>query len=182
MRKNFDPGLLEYLVGELGFAPDELAENYAIWRSFTAARVPAFFSGFLPLLAEFRRRGGLVVVASHSEEAMIRRDYLVDGNAAEGSPGEPFMPDAIYGWTEDPSLRKPAPYPVLDAMERFRLTRDRVLVLDDLKPGVDMALASGVDCAGAGWGYDVPEIREAMRATCLWYFESVDEFAGFLLG
>jgi len=183
MRKNFEPGFLNYLVGELGFSPDDLALSFEVWRSFTAARVPPFFPGFLSLLAEYRRRGGLVVVASHSEEAMIRRDYLA-GSAAPGgpAPAEPFLPDAIYGWVDDSSLRKPAPYPVLAAIERFRITRDDVLVLDDLKPGVDMAAAAGVACAAAGWGYDVPEIRDAMRACCPWYFGSVSDFAGFLLG
>lgn len=184
LRKNFEPGLLGYLVGELGFSPGELEENYAVWRSFTASRVPPFFPGFVELLAEFRRRGGIVVVASHSEESNILRDYITRDGAEGGraAGGAAFVPDAIYGWSDEPSRRKPDPYPVLAAMDRFRLTREKVLVLDDLKPGVDMARAAGVDCVGAGWGYDVPEIRDAMRDSCLRYFETIGDFAGFLLG
>lgn len=180
-RKNFDPGLMEYLVGELGFTAEDLAESNVVWRGYTAARVPGFFPGFLSMLAEYRHRGGLVVVISHSEEAMIRRDYLASDYRAGASDGGSFVPDAIYGWTDAPELRKPSPRPLLDAIGRFGLSPDRVLVLDDLKPGADMAAASGVDCAAAGWGHDVPEIRAAMRAACFRYFESVEEFAGFLL-
>jgi beta-phosphoglucomutase-like phosphatase (HAD superfamily) len=178
LRKNFDPGLMAYLVGELGFTPEELAENHAVWRGFTGARAPEFFPGFLALLAEFRSRGGLVVVASHSEPAMIERDYRA---AAAGGAGA-FLPDAVYGWSAEPEFRKPSPYPVLDAMARFGLEPGQVLVLDDLKPGFDMSAAAGVDCAGAGWGYDIPEIRDAMRDSCRWYFETVGDFARFLLG
>lgn len=185
MRANFDPGLTEYLVGELGFGPEEMALNYEIWRSFTRSRVPAFFPGFLPLLADFRARGGLVVVISHSEEAMIRRDYIsaacVEGDrSAEARGRARFLPDAIFGWSDEPALRKPSPYPLRATMERFGLEPGDILVLDDLKPGADMAAAAGVDCAAAGWGHDIPEIRAAMRASCRWYFATVEEFARFL--
>ncbi|MDP3180037.1 MAG: hypothetical protein Q8M76_19145, partial [Spirochaetaceae bacterium] len=75
MLKNFDPGLLGYLVGELGLSDEELAENYRIWREFTGAAIPSFFPGILGILQEFKSRGGYLVVASHSEVPMIERDY-----------------------------------------------------------------------------------------------------------
>ena len=176
-RKNFSPGLMGYLVGELAFTPEEVAINHGIWRSFTASRVPAFYPGFLALLAEFRRRGGIVVVVSHSETDKILRDYLADS-----SLGEPFLPDAIMGWDDDPRLRKPSAYPIHAVMDRFALNSEQVLVLDDLKPGLDMALATGVACAGAGWGHDIAEIRAVMCAHCHWYFHTLQTFSGFLLG
>lgn len=176
-RKNFDPGLMGYLVGELGYTPDEVATNTEIWRSFTGTRAAPFFPGFLSLLAEFRRRGGLIAVVSHSETEKIIRDYIADQ-----SLGEPFMPDVIIGWHEDVRLRKPSAYPLQAVMERFGLAPSQLLVLDDLKPGLDMALSAGVSCAGAGWGHDVPEIRTMMSAQCHWYFRTIDAFADFLLG
>jgi beta-phosphoglucomutase-like phosphatase (HAD superfamily) len=176
-RKNFNPGLMGYLVGELGYTPEEVAVNNAIWRTFTASRIPPFFPGFLALLAKFRQGGGLVVVVSHSETEKIIRDYLADL-----SLGQPFLPDAVIGWNEDPRLRKPSAYPALAVMERFSLRPEQVLVLDDLKPGLDMALAAGVRCAGAGWGHDIDEIRSVMRACCHWYFETLEAFSRFLFG
>lgn len=176
-QKNFNPGLMGYMVEELGFTPEEVAINNGIWRSFTASRVPAFYPGFLSLLAEHRRRGGLVVVVSHSEADKIIRDYVADR-----SLGEPFLPDAVIGWHEDPALRKPSAYPIQAVLERFDLRPGQVLVLDDLKPGLDMALSAGVACAGAGWGHDIAEIRSVMSEHCHWYFHTVDAFSRFLLG
>ena len=46
------------------------------------------------------------------------------------------------------------------------LEKTDLLMLDDLKPGYDMARAAGVDFAAAGWAYDVPEIEAFMRKNC----------------
>ncbi len=174
--KNQDPGLMGYLVGELGFSREELAMNHAIWRSYTTSRVPVFFPGFIETMVDFRKHGGCIIVISHSEEVIIARDYR-----AAAMTGPSFFPDAIYGWTDEPELRKPSPRPLLSAMGHFRLDPERVLVLDDLKPGVDMAAAAGVDCAAAGWGHDIPEIRDAMRSICMSYFTRIDDFSEYLL-
>lgn len=175
--KNSDPGLMGYLVGELGYNPEEIAANTEIWRSFTSTRTAPFFPGFLALLADFRRQGGRIAVVSHSETEKIIRDYIADT-----SLGEPFLPDVIIGWQEEARLRKPGVYPVQAVMERFCAAPEQVLVLDDLKPGRDMAIAAGVSCAGAGWGHDVAAIRSVMREQCHWYFRTIEAFRQFLLG
>jgi phosphoglycolate phosphatase/pyrophosphatase PpaX len=178
LRKNFNPGFRPYLEEELGWSPEEVAEAYRVWRDFTAERVPAFFPGMFETLGDFRAREGLLVVVSHSEVDLIERDY----RAASAGRGEGvLLPDLVFGWSEDPELRKPHPYPLLETMRRFGLERSDILVLDDLKPGADMAAAAGVDCAAAGWGHDIAEIREAMLASCRHYFATVEEFRSFLL-
>ena len=53
--------------------------------------------------------------------------------------------------------------------------------MDDLKPGVDMAKAVGVDAAAAGWSHNIPSIRDFMKRTCVAYFATVPEFAEFIL-
>ena len=53
-------------------------------------------------------------------------------------------------------------------------------MVDDLKPGYDMARAAGVDFAAAGWAYDVPEIEGFMRKNCDYYFKTVQDFGRFL--
>jgi phosphoglycolate phosphatase/pyrophosphatase PpaX len=65
-------------------------------------------------------------------------------------------------------------------MERFGLGREELLVLDDLKPGADMAAAAGVDFAAAGWGHSIPMIRKAMEGLCRYYVESVEALRGIL--
>jgi len=55
-----------------------------------------------------------------------------------------------------------------------------VLIIDDLKPGVQMSRAVGVAAAAAGWGHDIAEIREYMTENCLAYLKTVEEFATFI--
>ena len=65
-------------------------------------------------------------------------------------------------------------------MAQFSLPASELLMVDDLKPGYDMARAAGVDFAAAGWAYDVPEIEAFMRKNCDFYFKTVQEFRTFL--
>ena len=53
-------------------------------------------------------------------------------------------------------------------------------MIDDLKPGFDMAKAAGIDFAAAGWAYDVPEIEAFMRENSSLYFRSVQELSDYL--
>lgn len=170
--KNFDPGIVAFLEGELGMTPEELAVEHRIWREFTSTASGEFYPGFLPALAEFQARGGLVTVVSHSESDIILGHY-------RGADG--VVPDLVFGWDADPQHRKPHPYPVLEILRRLRLDAREALVVDDLKPGVAMAQAAGVDAAAAGWGHDIPAIREWMQKVCVAYFATVDEFSDFIL-
>ena len=83
------------------------------------------------------------------------------------------MPDLVFGWELGPDRRKPNPYPVLETIRRLGLEPRDVLVVDDLRPGVDMAKAAGVDAAAAGWAHDISSIREFMRQSCVAYFATV---------
>jgi len=177
-RRNFDPGIMEYLRKGLGFSEEEIEEEYRVWRDFTTSRVPDFVPGMLELLASFREAGGIVTVVSHSEADIIERDYRAASTRAER---EPFVPDRIHGWTREEAKRKPHPYPVLAILEEFRLDPREALVVDDLRPGVEMAKGAGVDCAAAGWGHDIGEIRSYMREHCSRYFSTVEEFRAFVL-
>ena len=53
-------------------------------------------------------------------------------------------------------------------------------MVDDLKPGYDMARSFGVPFVGAGWGYDIPEIRDFMKQNSDYYFTKVSELEQFL--
>ena len=91
------------------------------------------------------------------------------------------MPDLVFGWDLEPPKRKPNPYPVRETIRQLNLEPRDVLVVDDLKPGVDMAKAAGVDAAAAGWSHDIPSIRDFMKRTCVAYFATIPEFARFIL-
>jgi phosphoglycolate phosphatase/pyrophosphatase PpaX len=183
IEKNFHPGLIPFLSEELMLSGPEIAASYDIWREFTSSRVPAFFPDVIDIYSEYKARGGLLVVVSHSEVGIIERDYRAAGATAASAGAKGFaMPDLIFGWDEDPERRKPHPFPLTETLRRFGLSPKEVLVLDDLKPGADMAAAEGVDFAAAGWGHSIPVIREAMRGICDYYLDRVEELKPLLLG
>jgi HAD superfamily hydrolase (TIGR01509 family) len=169
--KNFNPGILEFLVHELHFTQKELDEEYRIWKQYAESRIPDFYPGMIDALKAYRKRCGKIVVVSHSIEEIISRDYHVAG----------FQPDLIYGWNFDEGKRKPHPWPILDAMEKTGLSAEQLLVIDDLRPGVLMARAAGVEIAAAGWAHSIPEVEAYMRGNCMAFFRTVEEFARFIL-
>ncbi|MBA7486625.1 hypothetical protein ES707_22186 [subsurface metagenome] len=171
---NFDPGIMTYLTEELKLTRSELEEEFNIWRSFTSSRIPRFYPGFLEVLYRYREKGGLLAIVSHSQEDLIRRDYM------HNSASAPLIPDIIYGWVDDNSKRKPSPWPVQQILAKFQLLPEEVLIIDDLKPGVQMSRAVGTAVAAAGWGHDITEIREYMTENCLAYFKTVEDFAAFI--
>lgn len=173
MRKNFSPGILSYLEDELGFSPEEVQQEYEIWQEFVQDKPAQFFPGFIPTLQEFHEQGGILAVISHSTKENVLKDYA--------AAGAEHLIQAVYGWEHEKEMRKPSPYPVNQILETFGLKRSEALILDDLKPAVIMAKASGVDIAAAGWGIQVPEIEEGMRSACTYYFETIRDMRDFLM-
>lgn len=166
--KNFHPGILPYLTDELGFSDEELEVEYQVWRSHSTSRRPHFYPGVAEVLKRYSDKGGKIAVVSHSERDIIERDY----RDAKGP-----MPDVVFGWEMEEDKRKPSPWPVNEVLRVLKLSADQVLVVDDLKPAVDMARAAGVAVAGAGWGHAIPEIVEFMKSACDYYFTTVGDLA-----
>ena len=156
---------------EYGMDDAALQDELEYWRAYVENHIPLAYSGIRGIMERQKAEGGLICVVSHSLEHNIRRDYK------ENSLPEP---DAVYGWDYPPEQRKPAPFPLEDIMERFGLSAGDLLMIDDLKPGYDMALSCGVDFAAVGWANDIKSIEDFMRANCRWYFKSVPELAEFL--
>ena len=169
--KNFDPGFIPMCKDEYGMSDEELEGEALFWRNYVKDHIPDAYPGIRQIMERQKAEGGLLCVISHSYDDNIRRDY-----AANSLP----EPDAIFGWEQPPERRKPEPWPLQELMRRFDLKPHELLMIDDLKPGYDMASACGVDFAGVGWSNDIPEIEAFMRANCSMYFKTVDELAAFL--
>jgi len=122
-------------------------------------------------MSEFLTRGGTICVASHSYREYIERDY--DYNRLP-------RPSLIYGWDIPAEKRKPSPFALYDIMQRYSLSPSEILVVDDLKPGYDMARAAGCDFAAAGWAYNVSEIERFMRKRCDFYLPTVASLSELL--
>ena len=153
LEKNFSPGLRSFYIDELGFSQDEMRREWEVWREFVGSIIPPFFPGMPELIRRQRDAGGSVCVISHSFPEFIRRDY-----DAAGVP----QPDLIFGWDSDRSRCKPSPWPMQEIMRITGYSPNDILMVDDLKPGLDMARASGVAFASCGWSHQVPSIRAYM--------------------
>ena len=86
----------------------------------------------------------------------------------------------VFGWDLPRAQRKPSPFALDRIMAAMDLGPEELLVVDDLKPGYDMARQRSVPFAAAGWAYDVPEIRGFMRQNSPLYFDSVGGLYKFL--
>ena len=168
----FDPGFSSLCKDILKFSKEEQQYQQEIWKQYTKSTVPDFYEGFIETIQEFKKQGGIVTVISHSERSRIERDYSVHCK---------FTPDTIFGWELPERQRKPHPYPIQEILKKYNLQQNEVLVLDDLKPGLEMAKSCNVDFAAAGWSYSIPEIKEQMELESKYYFETVEEFNQFVL-
>ncbi|MCF6335217.1 MAG: HAD hydrolase-like protein [Spirochaetales bacterium] len=174
---NFHPGLVNYFKDTLTFTEEENKLCYAVWRDFTTkGGHPPFFPGMLKLLNRFKLEGGIIVVVSHSEPDIIRRHYLEQ----QEFPG--FKPDRIFGWDGDPEKNKPNIWPVTETIKQFKVKKKDILMVDDLKPGITMAIKAGIDSAGVGWSqsHRIPEIKADLSEICTYYFDQIPEFEKLL--
>jgi HAD superfamily hydrolase (TIGR01509 family) len=171
-RKHINPGFFAYLQDELQLNPEELKLQFNIWQKYTKQRIPAFYPEMPAFLRDYRARGGIIAVSSHSEVEIIERDYKANDDE--------FLPDLIFGWDESESRRKPDPFPVLETIKIYNLRPEQILVVDDLKWGIMMGKTTGVATAAAGWGHQIPEIECYMRENCDYYLRSVRELREFM--
>ena len=169
--KNFHPGITSILRDELGMDECEMKREIDYWANYVENHIPSAYDGIGDIIAKFRANGGIIAVDSHSLMRYIERDYRHNSLPT---------PDVIYSWDMPEEQRKPSPYTLFDLMQRFSLSPSEILVVDDLKPGYDMARGAGVDFAAAGWAYSVPEIEGFMRENCDYYLKSVADLREIL--
>ena len=169
--KNFDPGVVPFFRDEVGMTDAQMLHEQAYWNDYVQRHVPKVYPGMADILRHHKADGGLLCVISHSYRDNILRDYRENGLPE---------PDEVFGWECPPHRRKPSPWAIEQIMDKYRLKSDQILMLDDLKPGHDMARAAGVDFAAAGWANDIPEIEGFMRQNCDLYFKTVSELRQYL--
>ena len=168
---NFDPGVVPMFTDICGLTVEQMQDEEVFWNEYVRQHVPKAYPGIRELLEEQKRRGGRICVVSHSLAGNILRDYR------ENALPEP---DLVFGWERPPEERKPSPWPLKQIMEQFGMEPGELLVVDDLKPGYDMAKAAGVPFAAAGWANDIEPIERFMRANCGLYFKTVAELKRYL--
>ena len=169
--KNFSPGVYEFFRGEVGMTEDDMKHEQTYWHEYVQHHVPQAYAGMRELLWDYVNAGGTICVVSHSLSPNILRDYRENGLPE---------PELVYGWEVPKERRKPQPYALFDIMEKLHFAPGEMLVLDDLKPGYDMARAANVPFAAALWSNDIPEIEAFMRGNCGLCFKTVAQFRDYL--
>ena len=154
----FSPGFSALCSDYIGLTPEEIDVQYDMWRSYVATHIPPPYDGLRPILTRWKQEGGLLCVSSHSARENILRDYRLHFG---------LEPDQIFDWDLGEDRRKPSPYALQEIMRLYDLRPDELLMVDDLKPGYDMAHACGVPFACAGWSHDDPEIRAFCAASAI---------------
>lgn len=169
----FSPGFSALCSDYIGLTPEEIDVQYDMWRSYVATHIPPPYGGLRPILTRWKQEGGLLCVSSHSARENILRDYRLHFD---------LEPDQIFDWDLGEDRRKPSPYALQEIMRLYDLRPDELLMVDDLKPGYDMAHACGVPFACAGWSHDDPEIRAFLRRFSDFYLETVQALEPLLFG
>lgn len=154
------------------FTEEELKIEHKQWMEYILQNIPDPYPGIDRIIRRQKEEGGLICVVSHSHADNILRDYRTHFTAE---------PDAIYGWELAPHQRKPNPWPLEDIMQRFHLTAEEILVVDDMKLACQMAAPLGVRVAYAGWsGMGVESLSAEMEKICDYSFGTTQEFEEFL--
>lgn len=168
----YSPGYIEMCRRRFGFSDEELLIEYTQWKEHIKTHTPDPYPGIGDVLRRFQEAGGMIVVSSQSAQENILRDYRIHFA---------LEPDAIYGWDLEPEHRKPNPYAIEEALRLYPISREDILVVDDMKPAVEMARRGEVKIAFAGWGRkEFPEICRDMEHLCDYCFYSPRELENFL--
>lgn len=165
-------GFIEMCRAKYNFTDEELHQEYLGWKDYMKSHIPAPYPGIKSIIRRHKSEGGILCVVSHSGEENIKRDYMAHFG---------MLPDDIYGWDYPEHQRKPAPYPLLSIMEKYNLTPQQLLVVDDLKPACDMAKAVDVTIGFAMWSkLEQPDICKQMQELCDYTFSSTTQLEKFL--
>lgn len=167
----FDPGFSEFCNEVLKLTEEEMEYQLNNWDKYVKEHIPSYYEGFDKILEQQKAEGGLICVVSHSLSDNIRRDYIESFG---------IEPDMILGWDMGEGCRKPDPFPLQEIMKKFKLKPEELLMVDDLKPGFDMAKKCNVDFACAGWEKETQLIKDFMRKNCDYYLEEVDDLYNLL--
>ena len=171
MLKNCDPGFINMCYDDYGMSDKELEEETVFWQNYVKNHIPKAYAGMREIMERQLAQGGHICVVTHSFDSTVRRDY-----EANSLP----QPELVFGWEQPKERRKPSVWPVEETMRRLNLNREDLLMIDDLRPGYEMAKAAGIDFAAARWANDIEQIDGFMLNMCGRIFKSVEELGRFL--
>lgn len=169
-QKNFTKGFLN-LCKEYHMTDEQIEKEEEFWRDYVQKHIPDAYPGIKEIMERHKSEGGIITVVSHSLKENILRDF---------NHNDLPQPDLVYGWELPKELRKPSDYPLKQIMSTFNLNPEDLLVIDDAKPGYDMAKKCNVKFAAVGWANNVTEIEDFMHKNCDIYLKEVNDLKKYL--
>lgn len=149
-----DPGFFVYLDEILKFTEEEREYQLKSWLDYLEDKIPSHYDGIKEIINRQKEEGGYVCVISHSYGRMIERDWLANFGV---------LPDLIYGCDLGEGKIKPSTYPLEQIQAKLGVTKSDMIMVDDLKPGLDMSMAFGCSFACAGWSHSVDSVKSVMK-------------------
>ena len=154
------------------FSEQELELEHIGWKAYVSKHIPLAYPGIERIILQQKSLGGLICVVSNSGRKNIIRDYQHYFQT---------LPDEIFSWESPPLHRKPNPYPLFYIMEKYKLTPDQLLVIDDMKSAFYMCQAAHVALGFSAWSRkDFPMISSEMEKLCDYSFPTVSSLEHFL--
>ena len=142
-----------------GQVAQTLMDRYWRWYWDETTNEVALFPGVRAMLDELRREGRALAIVT-SKARLIERDHRHYGAMVEMDRlGLAGAFDLVVGW-EDVQESKPAPAPILFALEKLGLDPRDALMVGDSHVDVTAARRAGVKSAGATWGTVARELLE----------------------
>lgn len=172
IRGCFHPGFVEMCRQHYHFTDKELQIEHQGWKDYVRTHIPNPYPGIARIIQRQLELGGKIFVVSHSSREIIIRDYQAHFG---------IVPDEIFGCELPANQWKPSTYPLKQIMNKYGFTEQEMLVVDDLKPGWQMARDAGVKIVFAAWSkLGVPEIVKEMTGLCDYSFHTVRDLEAFL--
>lgn len=170
---NFDPGFFKLCTDIYGYTEDEMKFESDYWLKYAFSHTAEFLDGIPEIIKRQKKEGGIICVVSHSSPDFILKDYKT------ASLPEP---DIIFGYNpKEKEKMKPSTFPLTEIMRIFNVDKSEMLVVDDLKPGYDMAANAGVDFAYSGWSpCRIKPIEDFMRMHNVIFPETAKDLYDFL--
>lgn len=166
IRYNFNPGVIPFFKDICGLTDQQMMDEQNFWIEYTKNHVSKAFDGIKEIMDQQKKNGGYIAVVSHSFAHNILRDYEYNDLP---------KPDLVFGWEQPKEERKPSPIPLQTIMKELNLKPEEILVIDDLKPGLDMAKSVSVPFVAAGWCFSIEENIKYMKENADFYCHNVKE-------
>lgn len=144
---SYDPGFENLMTDILKLNEEKIKFIFDEWNKNTIGQIGIFYEEIKNFLIEFIQKDGIIGVVTHSRKDRIEKDYMYNLK---------FIPEDIYSWELGKDMRKPSIYPIENIKQKYGLSNEEILVIDDLKPGLIMAKNGKVDFLWAGWAYKNP--------------------------